>query len=195
MIRRLLIPLLGGSLLLIATAGSALAKCEGPNPPAFCSQVVASVDFGSGGQSLRAGIESPLRIWVTRGEVPAEATGVTLVFARIADSTVVRAVAHPSGEAGLWNATVELPKGGGWTLVAELDNVEGGLQRLSLDTIRVQEPLKPPTQQPPTPTQPTTPAPPSIPALPIALLFAGVAAAVVVASELRGRSRRAIPAS
>ena len=194
MIRRLLIPLLGGSLLLVATAGSALAKCEMPNPPEFCSQVVASVDFGSSGGSLRAGIETPLRIWVTRGEQPADASGVTLVFARIADASVVRAVANPSGEAGLWRATVELPKGGGWTLVAELDGVEGGLQRLSLDTIRVQEPLKPPTQ-PPTPVQPTTPAPPSIPALPIALLFAGIAAAGLAASELRGRSRRGIPAS
>lgn len=194
MIRRLLIPLLGGSLLLVATAGSALGKCEMPNPPAFCSQVVASVDFGSSGGTLRAGIESPLRIWVTRGEQPADATGVTLVFARIADATVVRAVAQPAGEAGLWRATVELPKGGGWTLVAELDGVESGFQRLSLDTIRVQEPLKPPTQQPPTPAQPTTPAPPSIPALPIALLFAGLAAAGLVAFELRGRPRRGIPA-
>lgn len=190
MIRRLLIPLLGGSLLLVATAGSALAKCEMPNPPEFCSQVVASVDFGSSGGSLRAGIETPLRIWVTRGEQPADATGVTLVFARIADATVVRAVANPSGEAGLWRTNVNLPEGGSWTLVAELDGVEGGLQRLSLDAIRVQEPLKPPA-----PVQPTTPAPPSIPALPIALLCAGIAAAGIAASELRGRSRRRIPVS
>lgn len=190
MIRRLLVPLLGSSLLLVATAGSAMAKCEMPDPPEFCSQVIATVDYGSTGGTLRAGIETPVRVWITLGEQPIDATSVTLVFARIADASVVRVDARPSGEAGLWRAEINLPAGGGWTLVAELDGLEGGMQRLPLDTIRVREPLQPPGQQPPTPGQPTTPAPPTIPALPIALLVAAAAGAGPVVRELRDRSKR-----
>jgi hypothetical protein len=190
MIRRLLIPLLGSGLLLAASAGSALAKCEGPNPPAFCQQTVASMDLGSAGATMRAGIEAPVRVWVSRGEQPADAISVTLVFARIADATVVRAEAQPSGEAGLWRGSVNLPAGGGWTVVAEVVDIDGTLQRLNLDTLRVGEPLTPPRDQPATPATPATPVTPNLPALPIALLVAGVAAAALVASRMRQRSRR-----
>jgi len=193
--RRLVIPLLGSSMLLAAAASSALAKCEMPDPPAFCDEVVASVDFGSTGASLRAGSETPVRIWVSRGEQPIEASSVALVFERIADATIVRVEATSSAEAGLWRADVNLPAGGGWTLVAEVDGVDGGaLIRLNLDTLRVGDPLTPP-QDPAAPVTPATPINPSTPALPIALLVAGIAAAALVASGLRDRSRRKAPAA
>jgi hypothetical protein len=186
MIRRLLIPLLGSGLLLAASAGIAMAKCEGPNPPAFCSQVVASMDFGSSGSVLRAGSDTPIRIWVTQGEQPLAASSVALVFARIADGSTVRAVAAPAGEAGLWRSDVNLPAGGGWTVVAEIVGADG-MQRLPLETVRAAAPLTPPGNQPATPAPPVTP---TLPALPIALLVAAVAVAGLVAVGLRQRSRR-----
>ena len=191
--RRLVIPLLGSSMLLAAAAGSALAKCEGPDAPAFCDEVMASVEYGSGG-TIRAGSDTPLRIWVSRGEQPIEATSVALIFARIADGTVVRVEAQPAVEAGMWQAAVNLPAGGGWTLVAEIDGVDTALVRLNLDTIRVGEPIAAP-QDPATPVNPSAPINPSTPALPIALLVAGIAAAGLAAAVLRDRSRRRAPAA
>jgi hypothetical protein len=171
MIRRLLIPLLGSGQLLAAGAGSALAKCEGPNPPAFCQQTVASIDFGSTGGTIRGGTVTQVRVWVSRGEQPADASSVTLVFARIANATVVRAAAMPSVEPGLWRADVNLPAGGSWTVVAEIGEVDGTMQRQTLDTLRVGESLTPPAEQPATPISPATPS------LPVAILVAGIAAA------------------
>ncbi len=57
--------------------------------------------------------------------------------------------------------------------------------------MRVREPLSGPGDQP---TTPTTPVAPTLPALPIALLVAGIAAAVLVALSLRQRSRERTPA-
>jgi hypothetical protein len=185
MIRRLLIPLLGSGLLLAAGAGSALAKCEGPNPPDFCSQVVASMDFGSAGATARAGIETPVRVWVSRGEQPTEASGITLIFARIADATVVRAEAQPSAEAGLWRVNVNLPRGGGWTVVAEVTQVDGTLVRLNLDWVLVATGPSAPRVAPL--AAPISPAPP---AWPIALVLAGVVASGLLAVRARQRSRR-----
>ncbi len=185
MIRRLLVPLLGSGLLLAAGAGSALAKCEGPNPPDFCSQVVASIDFGSAGATARAGIETPVRVWVSRGEQPTEASGITLIFARIADATVVRAEAQPSAEAGLWRVNVNLPRGGGWTVVAEVTQVDGTLVRLNLDWVLVATGPSAPRVAPL--AAPISPAPP---AWPIALVLAGVVASGLLAVRARQRSRR-----
>jgi hypothetical protein len=88
MIRRLLIPLLGAGLLLAATAGSALAKCEGPNPPEFCKSVAVSLNVGGGGV-FHAGTTEAVTIDVSLSEQPYEATSVTLSFARVADGTTV----------------------------------------------------------------------------------------------------------
>ena len=95
MIRRLLIPLLASALLLTVTAGAAFAKCEGPNPPAFCQQTVASMDFGSAGSSIRAGAQTPVRLWVIRGEQPADEITVTPSSSRIGGTAVVRARPSP----------------------------------------------------------------------------------------------------
>ena len=151
MIRRLLIPLLASGLLLAVTAGAAFAKCEGPNPPAFCQQTVASMDFGSAGSSIRAGAQTPIRLWVIRGEQPADEITVTLVFSRIGGTAVVRAAAEPAGEPGLWRANLTLPASGAWTVAAELTARDGVLQRVNLDAVPVGEPLRPPANQPGTP--------------------------------------------
>ena len=60
MIRRLLIPLIGSGLLLAAGAGTALGKCEGPNPPSFCPDVVAELHvapFGVGHAGTATGVD------------------------------------------------------------------------------------------------------------------------------------------
>jgi hypothetical protein len=184
MIRRLLLPLLGSGLLLAAGASTVLGKCEGPNPPDFCSQVVASIDFGSTGATIRAGSETQLRVWVSRGEQPLKASSVALILARVADGTVIDATALPAAP-GMWRTMVTLPEGGTWTVVAEVVDIDGNLVRLNLDALQV-------AAAPKVPSAPVTspPVSPSTPALPIALLVAGVAAAGLLASVVRGRARR-----
>jgi hypothetical protein len=189
MIRRLLIPLLGSGLLLVASAGSALAKCEGPNPPDFCSQVVASIDFGSTGSTIRAGTETPMRVWVTRGEQPTAIRSVALVLSHIGDATVVNATAELV-EPGLWRTTVKLPLAGAWTVAADVGDVDGNTTRLILDAVNAAPAAK--TPQPPATTPPATPINPAPQALPIALLVAGLAGAALVASGIRGRARRRV---
>jgi hypothetical protein len=188
--RRLVIPVLSSTLLLGAAAGSALAKCEMPDRPAICDEVVASVEFGSSGGTVRAGVETPIRVWIYRAQQPVEVSSVTLVFMRIVDSSFVQVEATKSGEAGMWRADVTLPASGGWTLVAEVDGIDGGLQRLSMDTVRVAEALAAPDQ----PGTPVSPINPSTLTLPIVLLVAALAAAVLGASALRVRSRRRVSA-
>lgn len=188
--RRLVLPLLGSTLLLGAVAGSALGKCEGEDPPAFCDEAMATIDFGSSGASLGAGIESPVRLWLFRGEQPIDVSSVTLVFNRVSDQATVSIQGRPSGEPGLWLSDVELPAGGGWTVVAEFSAVDGIMERVPLDTLRVREPLAAPGDEPGTPVTPTAPAPPSVPALPIALLVAGIVAVALFVPSVRGRIRR-----
>ena len=72
MIRRLLVPLLGAGLLLAMTAGSAFAKCEGPNPPEFCKTVAVSLNVGGGGV-FHAGTVESVTIDVSLSEQPYEA--------------------------------------------------------------------------------------------------------------------------
>ena len=73
MLRRLLVPLLGSTLLLAAGATTALGKCEGPNPPTFCSEVVASLDGGGTATAFRAGDPTDVNVVVSQGEQPFEA--------------------------------------------------------------------------------------------------------------------------
>ena len=177
-------------MLLAATVGSAAAKCEVPDPPAFCQEVLAHIDFAGTGVTMRAGVDTPVRIWISRGEQPIEPTSVTLVFARVADSAVIRAEATESAEAGLWLAQVTLPAGGSWTLVAEIDGIDGAMQRLPIETLQVRQPLLAPDQ----PGTPGTPLNPTVPALPIAILVAGLAAAALLAPALRERTQRRVAA-
>lgn len=180
MIRRLLIPLVGSGLLLAASAGSAFAKCEGPNPPAFCSEVIVSL--GASGSGLVGGSARSLVISVTQGEQPFEATGVVLTFTA-ADGSVVRVPATATAQPGLWRAEVTLPDAGIWTAYAQVVTSEGPAYRLFIDRVRVSEPPTLPVQ-PPVGAPPVAPAPPI---LPIALILAGLAAVALLGQTTRTR--------
>lgn len=187
MIRRLLIPLLGSGLLLAATASSAFAKCEGPNPPEFCKSVAVNLGIGGGEGQLRAGTLETVPISVTLGEQPYDATDVVLTFARVADGTAVRIAATASPVAGMWTADVNLPNGGTWTVVANVVAADGTATLSKLGTIQVgKPPALPPSATPVTPP----PLAPALPALPIALLLGGIALAAIAGQLVRDRSRR-----
>lgn len=190
MIRRLLIPLLGSGLLLAATAGSALAKCEGPEPPEFCKDVVVNLNIGGGGGTLQAGIRENVAIDVSLGEQPYDATSVVLTFARVADGDAVVVPATASVRPGLWTAEVLLPDGGSWTVVAQVIAPDGTETMVPYNTIQVAKaPDLPPVNSPVTPP-PTTPATPISPILPIGLGLAALAAAGLGGQAIRERSKR-----
>ena len=187
MIRRILIPLLGSGLLLAATAGSAFAKCEMPNPPEFCKSVAVSLNIGGGGGVLQAGLRETVTVDVSLAEQPIEATSVVLTFARVADGSVVTVPATASVRTGLWTAEVLLPNGGSWTVVADVVTPDGTARSMSLDTIQVAKPpAVPPTTTPVTPP----PATPISPILPIGIGLAALGAAAVLGQAVRERSRR-----
>lgn len=187
MIRRILIPLLGSGLLLAATAGSAFAKCEGPNPPEFCKSVAVNLGIGGGEGHLQAGLRETVPISVTLGEQPYEATSVVLTFARVADGAIVTVPATASVQSGLWTAEVLLPNGGSWTVVADVVTPDGTASSMSLATIQVSNPpALPPVTTPITPP----PAAPILPALPIALALTGIALAAIAGQLIRDRTRR-----
>ncbi len=187
MIRRLLIPLLGSGLLLAATAGSAFAKCEGPNPPEFCKSVAVNLNIGGGGGTLRAGLRETVTIDVSLSEQPYDATSVVLTFARVANGDAVVVPATASVRPGLWTADILLPDGGSWTVVAQVVSTDGMETTMPLQTIQVR---KPPAA-PPVTTPVTPPAPPI---LPIALGLVGITAAGLLGLEMRNRVRRRVSA-
>jgi hypothetical protein len=187
--RRLFIPLLASGLLLAAGAGSALAKCEGPNPPEFCSQVVAQLSVLTTTGTFQAGTETAVDISVSRGEQPYQAQKVWLTFTRWADDSMVTSFATATIQPGLWRANVNLPGDGSWTVVANVVDAQGAAVRQSLEAVQVAAPLAEPPAQPPVST-PTPPAPPSVPLLPIGLALAALAAAGAAAVGLRQRTRR-----
>jgi hypothetical protein len=186
--RRLFIPLLASGLLLAATAGSAFAKCEGPNPPDFCSQVVAQLSVLTTTGTFQAGTQTAVDISVSRGEQPYQAQRVSLTFTRWADDSMVTATATATSQAGLWRANVTLPGDGSWTVVANVVDAQGDAVHQSLEAVQVAPRAEPPAQ-PPVST-PTPPAPPSVPLLPIGLALAALAAAGAAAVGLRQRTRR-----
>ena len=186
MIRRLLIPLFASGFLLAATAGSALGKCEGADPqPEFCSEVVASLTYGSGG-SLQAGEDVSILVSVSKGEQPFDATSVVLTFVSVADGSRIEATATAASQPGNWRAEVNLPDTGIWTVTTQVVGADGAAYPIDGGRIRVDQPPEvPPVQTPATP-----PVTPSTPALPIALLLAGIAAAAIGSQVVRDRSRR-----
>jgi hypothetical protein len=186
--RRLFVPLLASGLLLAASAGSAFAKCEGPNPPEFCSQVVAQLSVLTTTGTFQAGTATAVDISVSRGEQPYQAQKVWLTFTRWADDSMVTAFATATTQAGLWRANVNLPSVGSWTVVANVVDAQGAAVRQPLDAVQVAPRTEPPAQ-PPVST-PTPPAPPSAPLLPIGLALAALAAAGAAAVGMRQRTRR-----
>jgi hypothetical protein len=128
---RTLVPLLAASALLLATAGGALAKCE--HDPDVCEGVSATFDPGG---TLMAGGSETVGVWILENELPYAASRVELVFNRVADATVLRVGASPTSQAGRWQAIVELPDGGTWTVAAVVQgpNYAG---TFALDTVQV----------------------------------------------------------
>jgi hypothetical protein len=188
MIRRFLIPLLGSGLLLGATAGSALAKCEADPQPAFCSQVVVSVSVAGGGMP-QAGTNETLLIEVQQGEEPfMAATSVNLTLVD-ADGTTVRAPATVTSP-GLWTADVTLPGAGSWSVMAEVVASTGDTYKIPVygewgELLPVL-----PADEAPAAAPPATPAAPASPVLPIVLLLSLLAAAAITGQLIRGRMRR-----
>jgi hypothetical protein len=185
MIRRLLIPLLGSGLLLAGTATGVLAKCEGPNPPPQCSDVVASMNIGGSAGTFTADTQKSVVVSVSQGELPFDAAGVAITFSHLGDTKVYRVQTTSTGQPGMWRADVTLPTSGIWTVVAAIVTVDGNAYSAPMETIQVAK-----APQAPPATTPTPPASPTPPVLPIALLLAGLAAAALLATGMRERSRR-----
>jgi hypothetical protein len=190
MIRRLLVPLLGSGLLLNATAGSALAKCEMPEPkPAFCSEIIVGLRV-SGGGMVQAGTRESLLVDISQGEQPFAATSV-LITLLDADGTTLWAPAAATSQPGNWTAEVTLPDGGSWRVTAHIVGANGGTYELAVNPdwgniLPALPPAKAPTSAPTT-APPVTPA---SPVLPIALVLGALAAAAVAGQVIRDRSRR-----
>jgi hypothetical protein len=110
---------------------------------------------------------------------------VDLIFARVADATVLRFEAMPSGPDGRYAAQVELPAGGSWTMALEGRALEGYTFSLPLDTIRVTDLSAPADDSSPTPAGPYP-----IPTWAWAALVATLLA-VIVGTALMGRRRTA----
>lgn len=188
MLRRFLIPLLGSGMLLGATAGSALAKCEGDPKPAFCSEVVVSVSLAGGGMA-QAGTHQTLLVNVSQGEQPFEAKSVVVTLVD-ADGTSVRALATVTSP-GLWTADVTLPSAGSWSVMAEVVGPTGDEYRIPVYSEWGEAfPVLPAEEQAPTTAPPVTPAAPISPVLPIVLLLGLLAVAAVAGQLIRGRIGR-----
>ena len=183
--RRLLIPIVASGLLLAATAGSAFAKCEGPNPPDFCKEVVASMTVGGGGY-FQTGIENSVTILVSQGEQPYAAQSVSVALWQPGKDTIHAQATAVTGQPGLWRAVVTLPEGGNWMSNAEVVDAQGVTLTLTLQSIQAvgDAPKAPPA------STPVPPAPPTFPALPVLLGLGLLAVAGAAAFGLRQRTRR-----
>ncbi|MEP6807614.1 MAG: hypothetical protein ABI978_03330 [Chloroflexota bacterium] len=185
MIRRLLIPLIGSGLLLAAGAGTALGKCEGPNPPSFCQDVVAELNVGPFGV-VHAGTATGVDVSVWQGDNAFDALSVTLTFTLVGNGTMVSQLATATTVPGQWHADMLLPSTGTWAVVAKVIDRNGIARNLQTEVVQVTEP---PVAPPGTPVTPP-PTNPTLPALPIALLVAALAVAGLLAGQMRSRARR-----
>jgi hypothetical protein len=190
MIRRMLIPLIGSGLLLAASAGSALAKCEAnvDPKPAECSMIVAILDVGGG--VPQAGTKQSVDLYLSQGEQPFTAQTVVLILTGNTDEPRLTAEATATGQPGRWTAELLLPDEGSWTVSAQLEYVIGQPFEVEVNTpwagiLPARAPEAPPVTSPP-----VAPAAPASPVLPIAVVLGGLAAAALAAQFLRDRSRR-----
>lgn len=190
MIRRLLIPLIGSGLLLAATAGNALAKCEqnlDPKPPE-CSMIVAILDVGGG--VPQAGTSQSVDIYLSQGEQPFTAQTVELILTGNTDEPRLTAPATATGQPGRWSAELLLPSEGSWTVSAQLEYVIGQPFEVEVNTDWAGIlPARAP-EAPPVTTPPAAPAAPASPVLPIALLLGLLAAGAGAGLVIRDRVRR-----
>jgi hypothetical protein len=122
--RRVVIGLIGASLLAAASVGSALAK-EG--------EVVVTLDPP---QPPHAGQPTTFSVTVARPDgSPISGETVTLVLGRVADSQVVRAIAKEQ-TSGHYVASITLPDAGSWVVSVRAIDQGGMAQTFSLGSVR-----------------------------------------------------------
>jgi hypothetical protein len=127
-------------LLTLGLAGGVLGKCN-HDPEVECpAGVVAIIDLNG---SMTAGSTETVGIWIHEEETPYLADGVEVVFSRAGDGTTIRAVAEPTELVGRWEATVELPAGGIWGVVAEVTG-PGYSGVHAMDALQVEPPAAAP---------------------------------------------------
>jgi hypothetical protein len=160
-----------------------LGKCN-HDPEAECPAGVVAVIDGNG--SLTAGAPETIGIWIHDGEEPYLADAVSVVFTRVADGTAVNVIAAQTELDGRWEATVELPAGGIWSVAAEVTG-QGYSGVHAMDAIHVDRPAAPPAGAP-TPVAP-------IPVLPwvgltaLAALAAGIGYLMVLSRRRQAALR------
>lgn len=121
-------------LLVLATAGVALAKCPEGSTEDQCQGMAAEIDTIN---PIQAGTETEVGVWLTYdGRPVTDTTSVELVFSRVSDGTVLRFLAAPSGSDGRYVAQVLLPAGGYWTIATEVQTPDGSYS-MPLETRQV----------------------------------------------------------
>ena len=127
--------LIAAVLLVLATAGVALAKCPEGSTEEQCQGVVAEID---GPASFHAGTEASVSVWLTYdGRPVTDTTSVELVFSRVSDGTVLRFPADSTAESdGRYTAQVVLPAGGYWTIATDVQTPDGSFS-MPLETRQV----------------------------------------------------------
>jgi hypothetical protein len=122
--RRVVIGLIGASVLAAASVGSALAK-EG--------EVVVTLDPP---QPPHAGQPTTFSVTVARPDgSPISGETVTFVLGRVADSQVVRAIAKEQ-TSGHYVASITLPDAGSWVVSVQALDQGGMAQTFSLGSVR-----------------------------------------------------------
>lgn len=138
-------------LLVLATAGAALAKCPEGSTEDQCQGIVGEIDMTG---TLQAGDETRVGLWLSYdGRPVTDTTSVELVFSRVSDGTVLRFPATRNGDDGRYDAQVLLPAGGYWTIATEVVTPDGSYS-MALETRQVA----------PVPAGPATDSPVSSPA-------------------------------
>ncbi len=179
---RTVLPLVAALALVLATAGGVLAKCE--HSPDACEGVSATFDPGG---TLTAGGSATVGLWVLEDEQPYDANRVEIVFNRVADATVIRVAASPAELDGRWEALVDLPEGGTWTVAAVVQGPEYA-GTFTLDTIQVRPPVAAPAAAAGQTSSAATLA--SIPVLPLILML--ILAIGLIGAVLVSRRQTAI---
>jgi len=138
-VSRFTLSFIAAVLLVLATAGAALAKCPEGSTGDHCQGMAAEIDISG---SIQAGTETSVGMWLTYGGRPVtDATSVELVFSRVGDGTVLRFLAAPTGSDGRYEAQVLLPAGGYWTIATEVRTPDGaysdGAYSMALETWQV----------------------------------------------------------
>ncbi|MGH2462414.1 MAG: hypothetical protein ACRDFZ_02165 [Candidatus Limnocylindria bacterium] len=180
---RLTLSFIAAVLLVLATAGAALAKCPEGHSEEACQGVIGTLDISG---SIQAGAETTVGLWLTDDGRPlTDTTSVELVFASVRDGTVLRFPAVPSGSDGRYAAQVLLPAGGYWSIATEVRTPDGPYG-MPLETRQV----TPLPDGPSTGTSVSSPAPVTVPIWGWAALITAIVAGVG-GMALIGRRRTA----